>query len=260
MSAYRQALRARPLRAAGSGDGGAEHPLGGGEVGHGARRGVGTVTSACCCRARCLDWLVGSAVLPAAPDDPAPSATEGAGSARGCSWPRASGRGRRHSGLAPTGASGGCCRPGWQNAPRSRLLQPQRKLAVLRLPDSFATAAWTGVGGECVASQGSVRGSHRSRPACKAAVRRLRCLWNSDRKMSPSGCSRIATAICRSSSLGLPVDEQLDHRDEREHQLNGGGGEFLLADTALRRASELGQQLGRGFCRPEYRWRARNAS
>jgi hypothetical protein len=63
------------------GDGGAEHPLGGGEVGHGARRG-GDGDRAVLLQGAVACGVVGGAVLPAAPDDAAPGAPEGAQRAR----------------------------------------------------------------------------------------------------------------------------------------------------------------------------------
>src|SRR5207248_8846995 len=59
------------------GDGGAEHPLGGSEVGHGARRG-GDGDRAVLLQGAVAGGVVGGAVLPAAPDDAAPGASEGA--------------------------------------------------------------------------------------------------------------------------------------------------------------------------------------
>ena len=147
MSACRQALRARPCGPP-FGDGGAGHPLGGGEVGQGPD-GVGMVTVMCCCRAR---WRAGSYG-----SGPASSATRsGTTRARGCAargGGRGRGRARRRRGLAPRGASGGCCRPACRTRARRRLLQPQRKHAALRLPDSIATAAWPASRGERVASR-----------------------------------------------------------------------------------------------------------
>ena len=61
-------------------------------------------------------------------------------SARGWSWPRARAE-------AYTSCAQGCqwrvLSASAQNAPRRRLLQPRRKQAALRLPDSIATADWT---------------------------------------------------------------------------------------------------------------------
>ena len=60
-----------------SGDGGAEHPLGGGCVGHGARRS-GDSDSDMALQGPVAGGVVGHPVLPAAPHDAAPGASEGA--------------------------------------------------------------------------------------------------------------------------------------------------------------------------------------
>ena len=59
------------------GDGGAEHPLGGGEVGHWARRGWDG-ERAVLLQGTVAGGVVRDPVLPAAPHDPAPGATDGA--------------------------------------------------------------------------------------------------------------------------------------------------------------------------------------
>src|ERR1700686_4194503 len=76
MAAGCQALRARALRVRPLGDSGAGHPLGGSEVGHGARRCGDddcdvALQRAVTCR------VVWGAVLPALPDDAAPRASDG---------------------------------------------------------------------------------------------------------------------------------------------------------------------------------------
>src|SRR5918992_1544612 len=63
------------------GDGCAEHPLGGGEVGAGPRRG-GDRDRAVLLRCAVAGGVVGDAVLPAAPQDAGPGAAEGADRAR----------------------------------------------------------------------------------------------------------------------------------------------------------------------------------
>ena len=63
------------------GDGGAGHPVGGSEVGPGARRG-GDRDRDVLLEAVVPGRVVGDAVLPTAPDDAAPGAAEGAGRAR----------------------------------------------------------------------------------------------------------------------------------------------------------------------------------
>lgn len=76
--------------------------------------------------------------MPALPDDAAPGASEGAG--------RVGVFVAALSGLGVEVVGPGCqwrvLSASRQNATRRRLLHPQRKLAVLRLPDSLATAAW----------------------------------------------------------------------------------------------------------------------
>src|SRR5579884_1830399 len=64
-----------------AGDGGAEHPLGGSEVGAGPRGGRDR-DCAVLLQGAMAGRVVGDAVLPAAPHDSAPGAAEGAGGAR----------------------------------------------------------------------------------------------------------------------------------------------------------------------------------
>src|SRR5664279_4997008 len=82
--------------------------------------------------------VVRGAVLPTPPHDAAPGAADGAQRARVVV---AAGAGGGVAVLRPrvpvTGTVGSV-----QNAARSRLLHPHRNEAVLRLPDSIATAAW----------------------------------------------------------------------------------------------------------------------
>jgi hypothetical protein len=100
--------------------------------------GVGMVTAMCCCRPR---WRAGSYGVRSCQQRHTirHHARPTVRSARGCSWPRA-------RALVYRSCAQGCqwrvLSASVQNAPRRRLLHPHRNLAVLRLPDSTATAAW----------------------------------------------------------------------------------------------------------------------
>ena len=95
------ALRAR-LDGPPSGDGVAEHPLGGSEVGHGPDD-PGIVTKTCCCRARWQAGLYGVRCCQHCQRTRL-QARPRVRIARGWSWPRVS---RRRNGRPPRGASGG---------------------------------------------------------------------------------------------------------------------------------------------------------
>ena len=149
------------------GDGGAEHPLGGSEVGQGPD-GRGNGDRAVLLQGAVFGGVVGGAVLPAAPDD------RGTRRDRGCvarGGARGRGRGRRRSGLAPRGASGGCCRRGCRTrraaaccSPSGSWLscvcrtRPRRRLGRRRRRACHGS--------------GSARGSRRSRPAARRRSRR----------------------------------------------------------------------------------------
>ena len=235
MSACRQALRARPCGPP-FGDGGAEHPLGGGEVGQGARR-RGDRDRAVLLQGAVSGWVVGGAVLPAAPDDAAPGATEGA---------------QRAGVLVAAGAGGGVAvlRPGvpvagavGQGAERAAqpLVAAPAEAGCLALAGLDRDGGLAGVGGERVTGR-------VARPAVADLGQQL-----------GGGHDAAGVAEQREEDLAVGVlahgggdllgelldllDQRLDRGDQGEHE-RAAGGELGLADAPLGRAPELREQLG----------------
>ena len=184
MSACRQALRARPCGPPCSVTAAPSIRWVAARSGR-APDGVGMVTVHVLLQAAVSGGVVGGAVLPAA-------ATRcGTRRGRGCvarGGARGRGRGRRRSGLAPRGASGGCCRPACRTrhvaaccSPIGSWLscacrtRPRRRLGRRRRRACHGS--------------GSARGSRRSRPA---ALRRSR------------RCAGRGTARGRSHRPGAP--------------------------------------------------------
>ena len=184
-------------------------------------------------------WVVGGAVLPAAPDDAAPGAAEGAERA-GVVVAAGAGGGVEvlRPGVPVAGAvgqgaerasAGACCSPSGSWLSCACRTRPRRRLGRRR---RRACHGW-----------GSAPRQSPISASSSAAVTTLRGSRNSERKISPSGCSRMAVAICSVELLDL-LDEWLDRRDQGEHE-RPAGGELGLADAALGRAPELGEQLAR---------------
>ncbi len=196
---------------------------------------VGMVTVMCCCRAR---WgrVVGHAVLPAAPYDAAPGASESAD---------------RAGVIVPAAAGGGVevPRPGVvvASSVRQRADRPAQAL-VARPPEAgrFAFAGLDRDGGLASVDRERVAGR-----VTRAAV--------ADLRQQPRGADHAAGFLeqrqkdravgmlahgggdLRLQLLELPVD-RLDRRDQAQHQLPAGG-QLELPDPGRGSAAELCQQL-----------------
>ena len=139
------------------------------------------------------------------------------------------------------GCRGGCCH---QRAERGAqpLVAASTRSSGFALAGLDRDSGLAGIPGERVAGR-------VARPAVTdlreqpAAVITLSGPLNSDRKIAPSGCSRSAVADLALELLDLHV-QRLDRRDQREHELPAGA-QLELADAALGRAPELGEQLRR---------------
>jgi hypothetical protein len=125
------------------------------------------------------------------------------------------------------------------NDRRSRLLQPQRNVAVLRLPDSFATPAWPP----------SPNHERVAGGVTLAAVADLgQQFGGGDHAAFEEREEDRAVGMLADLGGDLPLElldllaDEFDHRDQCEDQ-SAAGGQFLLAEATGGRAPELGQQL-----------------
>ena len=158
---------------------------------------------------------------------------------------RGRGRGLGRRGLAPRGASGGCCRPACGTPGAAACCSPSES----RRPCACPTRLRPPPGPRRRRARpglGSGRGSRRSRLSSSAAV--ITVPLNNDRKICPSGCSWIAVAIWRSSSvicaLSVLIIATRLHTSCR--RVASSSSPTLPSGACLSLASSCS-----GFCRPE---------
>ena len=191
--------------------------------------------------------VVGHAVLPAAPYDAAPGASEGADRA-GVVVPAVAGGGVRS-----------CAQGRWwrvvsasvQTARAALVARPPEQ-AALRLPDTIATAAWPASAASV--SRWVTRAASRSRRA--APRRRSRC-WasNSEQEDRAVGMLAHGGGDLALQLLDLPLI-RLDRRDQAQHQ-PPASGQLELPDPGRGSAAELCEQL-RGLLAAGVTLRTRN--